>query len=316
MNARNYNLLTGARLPRRLQQLPEPPRELFLHGELGRPPYAALVGTRNPSEGALRFTRELAAHLAEKGVTVLSGGAVGIDRAAHEGAMDAQGQTVVVAPSSFDSPFPAEHRELFGRIVARGGGYISAYRSNVTARRHHFFLRNSLMAALCDIMVMVEAPYRSGARNALAWARRLQRPCYIAPAAPWNGRGTGCIAELRLGGMPFGTARDLLQALVEQGLYATALPSTSRSTSTSTLLPALPSPRKGDGDDDARNASQSIEDFDEQVFQIIATQACTPDEIAVATRRSAAEVSHVLLLLQLSGRVGQDVGGRFTSSRE
>lgn len=299
-------ILQGAQLPVRFEELPEPPERLFLHGCLGRPPYVAIVGTRKPSEEAREFTRQVAAACARSGVTILSGGAVGIDRAAHEGALDAGGTTVVVAPSSYDLPFPAEHRQLFETIVSKGGGHLSAYASAVVARRHQFFLRNSLLAAFCDIMVLVEAPLRSGARNAVASARKLGRPCLIAPAAPWNVRGSGCIAELRLGGQPFSTAKDLLQCLKKRGLHSTRL--------------SPPGESGGEPSDGSLCATQAQvprgdETLEQAVLRVISGSASTTDDIAESTAQSVAVVSHALLLLQLSGRVKQDSGGRFTLNR-
>ena len=94
--------LTGAEYPPRLRDLPDPPR-VWVTGELPRAQSVAIVGTRRPSAEGRTFARSLSASLASEGVIILSGGAEGIDAAAHEGALDARGVTVVVAPSAFDT---------------------------------------------------------------------------------------------------------------------------------------------------------------------------------------------------------------------
>src|SRR5688572_30942884 len=128
-------LLEGAALPFCLRHLPEPPARLYLHGTLPSGPRVAIVGTRLPTDAALEYAGYLAGWLAERGIAVVSGGAKGIDAAAHQGALAASGSTLVVASSSFDRPFPSEHRQLFEDIVARGGGYLSRFARGVEPRR-------------------------------------------------------------------------------------------------------------------------------------------------------------------------------------
>jgi DNA processing protein len=179
----------------------------------------AIVGTRNPSVEARAYAARLARNLAEQGVAIASGGALGIDTAAHEGALSAGGRTLVVAPSSLDRPYPLENAGLFARVVGEGGGFVSRFESNTPARNPQFFVRNSYLVALCNALVMVEAPLRSGARNAALWARRLQRPFFVVPATPWNPKGLGCIVELKLGARPLYSHRDVLDCLKQQNLH-------------------------------------------------------------------------------------------------
>jgi DNA processing protein len=207
--------LQGEALPVSLQALPEPPARLFLHGSLPSGPRVAVVGTRRPTPEALDYAAFLSSWLAERGVVILSGGAKGIDEAAHRGALAVSGGTVVVAPSSFDRPFPAKHGALYADIIARGGGYLSRFERGVRATRSHFFDRNGLLVALSDALIVVEAPLRSGSRNAAKWARRLQRPWFVVPSPPWNERGRGCILELQLGGRALAGPEEVLRVLAE-----------------------------------------------------------------------------------------------------
>ncbi len=215
--------LRGPELPVRLRDLERPPDVAYVLGELPVAPAVAIVGTRKPTAGGERFATELARSLASRGVVVLSGGARGIDAAAHRGALEARGVTVVVAPSSFDRPYPEEHRSLFDEIVRSRGGFFTAYAPGTAARRSHFFARNALLAALADAVVVVESRVRGGARNAAKAARRLGRPVLAVPGAPWNSRARGCLVELRLGARLLVDARDVLSAIsmeidaVEQG---------------------------------------------------------------------------------------------------
>jgi DNA processing protein len=206
-------ILEGEHLPTRLRELARPPERVYLRGTLPVGPAVAVVGTRHPTEAGTEFAATLARELVEHGVVVASGGASGIDRAAHEAALEGRGVTLVVAPGGLERPFPGEHRELFHRIVASGGAYLSLVPDHVRARRGSFFSRNGCLAALCDALIVVEAPVRSGARNAVKQARRLGRPVYAVPHSPWNPAGRGCNAELRNGARLLESARDVLQHL-------------------------------------------------------------------------------------------------------
>src|SRR6185503_20147276 len=123
-----------------------------------------------------RFAEALSHDLARAVVAVFSGGAKGIDTAAHVGALRAGGATVVMAPAGFDRPFPERNAPLFERIVAEGGAYVSLLADDEPATPVSFFPRNACLVALAHVLVVVEAGFRSGARNAARWARALARP--------------------------------------------------------------------------------------------------------------------------------------------
>lgn len=205
--------------PARLLDLIEPPASLYLSGVLPGPPYVAVVGTRRPTEEGVAFAQVLAGELARAGVGVVSGGALGIDAAVHRGALDAGGCTLVVAPAGWNKPFPPEHTELFREVVACGGGYLSLCPPDEAATRPRFFLRNACLVALAHAVVVVEAGYRSGARNAAKHARMLGRKLFAVPAAPWVPSGRGCIAELKAGAAPLESAKDVLTYLATQNLH-------------------------------------------------------------------------------------------------
>lgn len=210
-------VMTGACLPPRLRDLPRPPVRIYMRGELPRGPSVAIVGTRRASAEALGFARTLAAELAGAGVAILSGGAEGIDTAAHWGALDARRPTVVVAPCGFEHPYPAQNAALFRSILESGGAYLSLVPGNEPASPGAFFPRNGCLAALAHAVVLVEAPLRSGARNTTAQARLIGRPVLVVPAAPWHRRGRGCIAELRLGARAIASSDEVVSALQQAG---------------------------------------------------------------------------------------------------
>jgi DNA processing protein len=197
---------------------------LYVHGELPRGPAVAIVGTRKPTDAGAAFARDLARELASAGVTILSGGAVGIDAAAHEGALLVNGRTVVVAPAGYSVPFPAEHAGLFARVVESGGAYVALVPDDRPALPAAFFARNRCLAGLAQVVVVVQAPLRSGARNAAKHARRLGRALMVVPSCPWIHEGQGCVVELRRGAEPCSGPRDVLKRLQTLGAVMIPLP--------------------------------------------------------------------------------------------
>lgn len=199
--------------PAALRELPHPPDPVWVRGELPQGPAIAIVGTRSASPPALEFAKRLARRLAEAGVVVHSGGAAGIDRAAHEGALEAGAPTVVVAGTGLDHVYPKEHEALFETITARGGAIVSPFERTQRGWRWTFLRRNAVLAALTRALVLIEAPIKSGARSAAMAARRLGRPLFVVPGAPWDPLGAGAFVELTLGATPLTNEADLFDVL-------------------------------------------------------------------------------------------------------
>jgi DNA processing protein len=201
--------------PPGLRDLPKPPR-LRVRGALPRAVGVAIVGTRRASEQGLGFARELAAEIAEQGLAVWSGGALGIDAAAHEGALGV-GATVAVLGGGLDRPSPASHAALFERIAREGGAVISGYADETQPREHQFLERNRLLAAAVSLLVVVECREKSGARSAAKAARVLGRPVGAVPRWARDESFGGTREELRLGATPIFDASDVLRVLEGRG---------------------------------------------------------------------------------------------------
>jgi DNA processing protein len=198
------------RFPAPLRDLPDPPETLWLQGDLDLGARrVAIVGTRRADPEAQHLARRIARDLGEAGAVVISGGAEGIDAAAHEGALEAGGATWVVQAAPLDAPYPRRHRPLFRRIVEAGGAQLSETPSGAAPRAHRFLARNRVIAALAEAVVVVQAPRRSGALSTARHARALGRPLYAIPHAPWDRRGEGGTGLLFEGALPLRGAADL-----------------------------------------------------------------------------------------------------------
>lgn len=313
-----HRVLVGDALPHRLADLSPPPASLHLWGELPPPPYVAIVGSRRASGRAQAFVRQLAAELSRSGATVISGGAEGIDTAAHRGALDAGAPTLVVAPCGFERPYPSSNGRLFERIVARGGGYLSLEPEEAGATRPSFFRRNAVLAALCDALVLGEANLRSGARNAMKHARALGRAVFSVPSAAWNLRGRGSNLELRAGARWLEEADDVLRFLEESGQLFGREAAVSRAAASTSLrlsVRARPAPADEEVLPAVRQAGArgpwnvASERVLEAVGRAIRAGCGHEDALCEATGLKAAEVSVALLELSVSGAVGLDANG-------
>lgn len=199
--------------PEGLDELERRPKRLWARGELPMRPAVAIVGTRRTDREARAFAHAMARELAERGVAIVSGGAIGIDAAAHEGALDGGGRTFMVQAAPLDAPYPAANRVLFARMLDAGGGWLSETPPGQGAPAARFLARNRIVAALADVVVVVQAPMRSGALSTAAHAKALGRPLLVVPASPWDPRGEGCVALLRNGATPCAGAEDVAAAL-------------------------------------------------------------------------------------------------------
>lgn len=186
------------------------PPVVFVRGEVWSQALGgcvAIVGSRAAYSDALRQARAWAQALARKGYTIVSGGALGIDAAAHRGCIDGGGATVAVFGCGIDVCYPERHSDLFEEICARGGGLVSQLPPAAPPRREHFPQRNALVAGLAEAVVVVSARQRSGALNSARWARRLGLPVYAWPES------AGCRSLLHSGARPVRDAESLLAAL-------------------------------------------------------------------------------------------------------
>ncbi len=176
-------------------------------------PAVAVVGARAPSGGGRRLAYETARTLAGTGICVVSGLALGIDAAAHEGALAAHAPTIGVLGGGHDNFFPTGNRELAERIIAGGGAVISPYAPEWPARPGQFLQRNAIVAGLSDGVVVVEAAARSGALNTASHGGNLGIPVMAFPGDVDRAKVAGCLALLRDGATLVRDAADILEAI-------------------------------------------------------------------------------------------------------
>lgn len=277
--------------PSEVSRLKQPPLWLRVAGTLPDPARAiAVVGTRHADEEALAFAHALGAALARAGCAVVSGGAYGIDAAAHRGALEGGGRTLAVLATGLIRAYPPRHGALFTQI-AEQGALVTEAEDDGAPHPGLFLQRNRLIAALARAVVVVRAPLRSGALSTAAWAKQLEKPLLVVPAAPWDPRGEGCLRLLSEGATICTGVRDVLSVAAVANSASDAVEVASRHKNGNDLP---------DLDEDERAALEALR-----------ARPAHPDEVARRTGLPAGRVQRALLSLTLHGIVDLGSGGRY-----
>jgi DNA processing protein len=267
------------------------------------------VGTRDPHPEAVSFTRDLVRDLCAQGYSIWSGGARGIDAAAHEAALASGAPTVVVTGGGLDWPYPRAHIPLFDRVAACGGALLARVPDHAPPTPAGFLSRNEVLAAITLVTVVIEAPMTSGARSTAAAARRFGRPLCVVPHAPWDDRGCGCACELARGARAITCAADVLAAITEppplpqrRGRKKSAMQSRQHEQTLSWLEP----PQRS-----LRAFGSEMSSIECAVLTVLGEQPLHIDEICERAGRSLTTVVEVLLTLTLQAVVVEDPPGHY-----
>ncbi|MGF1503337.1 MAG: DNA-processing protein DprA [Paracoccaceae bacterium] len=300
-----------AEFPRALAEIDTPPPVLWIKGQAGilARPAIAIVGARNASAVGLRTARALADGLGAAGRVVVSGLARGIDAAAHGASLETG--TVAVLAGGLDRIYPPENEGLAARI-SEAGVLVSETPMGVEAMARHFPKRNRIIAGLSAGVVLVEAAPRSGSLITARYALEQGREVMACPGSAEDPRSAGCNALIRDGAALVRNAEDVLEALsAPRGLPGLAEEGTE----------FLFEPESfEDGDDLDALADFELEGREddvalaEQVLRLLGPTPVEIDELARACGATAAELSLVLLELDLAGRIDLLPGGHVAAA--
>jgi DNA processing protein len=276
--------------PIALRSIYDPPSLLYVRGQLpdligATPASIGIVGTRDASDYARNFTLELARNLAQAGVTVISGLALGIDAAAHSGALQAEGgRTIAVLGSGVDVIYPHQNSALASQMMAGHGAVISEYPLGTRPLATNFPGRNRIISGLSSGIVVVEAAQRSGALITADYALQEGRTVFAVPGRAADKRAEGNLGLLKQGAVLITGAEDILNELNWQ-----------------TATVQSPRPPQPELEPDEAALFKLIEDRETVLL----------DELALSTGESAAKLLPRLTLLELKGVIQVDAGGRW-----
>lgn len=199
--------------PTLLLTIPDPPPVLYVRGRvaLNDPKTLAIVGARNCTAYGDRMARRIARELSRAGVTVVSGLALGIDGAAHRGAVDAGARTVAVLGSGVDVIYPPAHNMLAQEILDNGGSIISEQNPGATPSRGHFPARNRIISGMSEAVLLVEAAQKSGTMSTIGFALDRGQDVFALPGQADSPYSASPHALIRSGGRLVTSAADILE---------------------------------------------------------------------------------------------------------
>ncbi|MDO5653809.1 MAG: DNA-processing protein DprA [Brachymonas sp.] len=293
---RRILVLGSSDYPPSLLHMADPPVLLYAMGQLDRLPLAkqgiALVGSRTPTPQGAQDARAFARYFATQGLPVISGLALGIDGAAHEGALEAAAQeelaTIAVVGTGIDRVYPRQHRELAHRI-AQHGVILSEYPLGTPPAAHQFPKRNRLIAGLSQGVLVVEAALQSGSLITARLAAEQGKEVFAIPGSIHSPHAKGCHLLIRQGAKLVESAQDVLEEL--PGYFSA-------------------------GTD--RQQGQAVEEPDDEagqeanpLLQALGHDPVGLDALLARTGMDAATLQARLLELELAGHVGRLPGGLF-----
>lgn len=278
--------------PALLRRIPDPPPLLYVLGRLAASALSiAVVGARSATEYGLTMARDLASHLALRGITVVSGLALGIDTAAHLGALDVDGRTVAVLGSGLGRIYPAENIGL-ARHIAAAGAVISELPMHAGPDAHHFPRRNRIISGMSLGTVVVEASRRSGALITARMAADQNREVFAVPGSVGSLKSAGSHFLIRQGAKLVERVEDILEEFP-----AAVLGDAGR----------LQAPA-GIG---AKDPAAAVSDEARRVFAALDVYPVHIDVLARKLAVASGALAGILLELELAGAVVQWPGKRF-----
>ena len=278
--------------PALLKEIPGPPERLYVDGRIDalHLPALAIVGSRNPTGQGRQTAYEFARHLGRAGFCIVSGLAQGIDTAAHEGALDGGGQTVAFLGHGIDTIYPASNHALAARIIDHGA-LCTEFPFGAGPRREHFPQRNRLISGLSLGTIVVEAARKSGSLITARLASEQGREVFAIPGSIHNPLSRGCHLLIRQGAKLVEDAADIVDEL---GTLVDHIATTSEA-------PEAPASALSDNDPEYG-----------VLFEAMGFDPASADEIAARSGLTIDQVSSMLLILELEGKIEAQAGGRYS----
>jgi DNA processing protein len=276
MKVKNLTIKHDA-YPSKLRDIPSPPQELFYLGaepsEWLERPKVAIVGSRGVSAYGQQVTAQLATELAERGVVVVSGLALGVDGIAHQACLQAGGTTVAVLANGLDQIYPASHTQLAQRILEQGGTIFSEYPAGTPGFKTNFIARNRIVAGLSDALLITEATEKSGTLHTARFALEQGRDVLAVPGNITSPTSVGTNNLIKTGATPVTSIDDIMYAIGAGH------------------LPAEPVRRRGDTAEE------------QGLLDLLYSGITDGHELLTQSELPAVQFNQVLTMLEISGKV-------------
>jgi len=281
-----------AAYPPQLAEIADPPPLLFVRGDPAalQATQIAVVGSRNPSPTGEKLAHDFAAALVQAGLTVTSGLALGVDAAAHQGALRGKGCTVAVAGTGLDQVYPARNVRLAEDILAQGGALVSEFPIGTAPQAGNFPRRNRIISGLSRGVLVVEAALRSGSLITARMALEQGREVFAIPGSIHNPLSRGCNALIKQGAKLVESIEDVVEEL-------------------GGVLPGRI------GSPPADEVANGLDDEQAALLKAVAYEPTSVDTLIAATGFAPKAISSMLLLLELDGYVVSASGGHYCRIR-
>jgi DNA processing protein len=263
--------LQSANYPKLLREIHNPPQPLYVQGELPAGPCVAVVGSRRISDYGKRVTYQLAYQLAQAGLVIVSGLALGADGVAHRAALDAGGQTIAVLGSGIDRLLPSSNRSLAEAIIKSGNAVISEYEPGTPPSKGSYPARNRIIAGLSLAVIVTEAAAHSGSLITANFALEQNRLVMAVPGNITSLLSAGPNNLIKSGALPVTDSTDVLAALDLAAVSHTPVKAASRE--------------------------------EAKILELLAQGISATDELIAASGLTASEFANVISLMEISGKV-------------
>jgi len=291
---KGYQIITQAndKFPSLLLEIPDPPPFLYVNGNLSESSMnIAVVGSRNATPYGIATTRQLCKALVGYQATIISGMAMGIDTAAHLGAIEGGGQTIAVLGSGLAQIYPAQNRKLFHKI-AETGAVISEFPMLSAPEAHHFPIRNRIISGISLGSVIVEAAKKSGSLITARLAAEQNREVFAVPGSIRSSKSSGTHALIKQGAKLVENAQDILEELSPVFRYSETRQEKTKAPGAEAL---------------------SLSSDESRVFNALGPYPLHIDDLSRKLAIEAGKLAGILLQLELKGAIRQSPGKLFST---
>lgn len=293
----NNHLITLADedYPRLLLETPDPPPILFAKGQLSclQQPSIAIVGSKNPTAQGEKNAHDFAMLLAEFGFTIVSGLAIGIDAAAHRGALASNGKTIAVVGTGLDIVYPAKHRELAHEIIKQGL-LISEFSLGTPSLPQNFVQRNRVISGLSMGCLVVEASLQSGSLITAKFATEQDRDVFAIPGSIHSPQSKGCHQLIKQGAKLVDAVQDIVHELKSEHFVSLAAIPLKKN-----FIPA-------------KNTSpEEIPHADKALLDLMSFEPVTVEYLLQHSGLTSDTLSSILISLELDNKIASMPGGRY-----
>ena len=266
--------------PTKLRKIKNPPKQLYVEGnkEILESDGIAIIGSRGCSEEGAKLAKQFSMDLAQQNLTIISGMALGIDEAAHRGALKAGGMTIAVLGSGFHHIFPPDNVSLFSQIIEKGGAVVTEYPPDVGVKSQQFLERNRIVSGLSLGVLVIEAAFRSGTSVTAGIAKAQGKPIFCIPHEIGNKHGVGTNRMLKNGAIAVTEPKDVIDFFPQLTYHA----------------------RKNK---QSRNIVVQVKEEYLPVYGALQSGNMSADAISRKLQRPIQEVNQILFMLELEGNI-------------